>query len=336
MPLVSVVMPARNAGATIARAVASVQSQTLSDWELIAIDDGSKDATRFILIEMAQIDPRIRILRTKGGIVSALNAGLAAATGDYIARLDADDECEPTRLAAQAEFLRLNPDVGLVGSRVTYGGNRATNAGYALHVDWINSVLTSEEILLNRFVESPFAHPSVMFRRHLIEDLGGYRDGDFPEDYELWLRWLDADVRMAKLPESLVIWNDPPGRLSRTDPRYSSEAFYRLKAHWLAEWLKREVEPTRAIWVWGAGRPTRQRVAHLVGKGITVAGYIDIDVKKTAKKVGGVPVVAPDDLPASAESFILGYVGTRGARDLIRADLLQRGRIEGRDFIMCA
>lgn len=336
MPLVSVVMPVRNAAATVARAVTSIQSQTFRDWELVALDDGSKDATRFILIEMAQLDPRIRVLRTKSGIAGALNAGIAAAAGEFIARMDGDDEMMPERLARQAEFLQANPDVGVVGSRVEFGGDPAKAAGYALHVEWVNSLLTSEEITLNRFVESPFAHPSVMFRRHLVDDHGGYRDGDFPEDYELWLRWMDANVKMAKLPETLLTWHDLPGRASRTDPRYSPEAFYKLKAFWLAEWLKREIEPPRTVWVWGAGRPTRQRAAHLSANGVQIAGYVDVDAKKTGKKVGGVPVVAPADLPPREQAFVLGYVGTRGARDLIRSHLLGTGRAEGRDFLMCA
>ena len=336
MPLVSVVLPACNAAATIARAVASIQSQTLRDWELVALDDGSKDATRFILIEMAQLDPRIRVLRTKSGIAGALNAGIAAATGEYIARMDADDESAPERLEKQAAFLAARPDVGVVGCRVEFGGDRARSEGYALHVDWVNSLLTPEEIAANRFVESPFAHPSVMFRRALVEEHGGYRKGDFPEDYELWLRWMDLDVKMAKLPETLFTWHDLPGRLSRTDPRYSPEAFYKLKAHWIAEWLKRELPPERAVWVWGAGRPTRQRAAHLSAEGVKIAGYVDVDAKKTDKKVGGVPVVAPDRLPAKEASFVLGYVGTRGARDYIRSVLVKSGRHEGRDFLMCA
>lgn len=336
MPLVSVVMPARDAAATVARAVASIQSQTLRDWELVALDDGSKDATRFILIEMAQLDPRIRVLRTKSGLAGALNAGIAAATGEFVARMDADDESAPERLAQQAAYLTAHPEIGVVGSRVEFGGDRTKSEGYALHVDWVNSLLTPEEIFVHRFVESPFAHPSVMFRRALVEEHGGYRIGDFPEDYELWLRWLDLDVKMAKLPDTLLTWHDLPGRLSRRDPRYSPEAFYQLKAHWLAEWIKRELPPERAIWIWGAGRPTRQRTAHLATEGVKLAGYIDVDAKKTGKKVGGVPVVSADELPPLAGSFVLGYVGTRGARDQIRAALLKSGRVEGRDFLMCA
>jgi glycosyltransferase involved in cell wall biosynthesis len=336
MPLVSVVMPARDAAATVARAVASIQSQTLRDWELVALDDGSKDATRFILIEMAQLDPRIRVLRTKSGIAGALNAGIAAATGEFVARMDADDEAAPERLEKQAAFLSARPEIGVVGCRVEFGGDRAATEGYALHVDWVNTLLTPEQIAVNRFVESPFAHPSVMFRRALVDEHGGYRQGDFPEDYELWLRWLDLDVKMAKLPETLLTWHDLPGRLSRKDARYSPEAFYRLKAHWIAEWVKRELPTERAIWVWGAGRPTRQRAALLEANGVKIAGYIDVDAKKTGKKVGGVPVVPPEQLPLRETSFVLGYVGTRGARDLIRAALVKSGRSEGRDFLMCA
>lgn len=336
MPLVSVVMPARNAGATVARAVASIQGQTFRDWELVALDDGSKDATRFILIEMAQADPRIRVLRTKSGLAGALNAGVAAAAGEFIARMDADDDSLPERLARQVALLQARPELGVVGCQVEFAGDRAGAEGYALHVDWTNRLLAPEEIERNRFIESPFPHPSVMFRRHLVHDHGGYRDGPFPEDYELWLRWLDAGVRMAKVPEVLLRWHDTPDRLSRTDSRYAPDAFYRLKALWLAEWLKRELDPPRRVWVWGAGRPTRQRVAHLVAQGIAVTGYVDVDRKKTGRRVGGLPVVGPEALPPREESFLLGYVGTRGARDQIRAALARAGRTEGRDFLMCA
>lgn len=344
MPLVSVVMPVHNAAATVARAVASIQGQTLTDWELLAVDDGSTDASQEILFALAANDPRIRVLNiARSGIVGALNAGLAAAASPLVARMDADDESHAARLAEQVNFLKDNPDIGVAGCLVEFGGDRRASAGYALHVDWVNSLVTPEQIMLSRFVEAPFAHPSTMFRRALVEEHGGYREGDFPEDYELWLRWLDLDVRMAKVPLPLFTWHDPPGRLSRTDARYDPEAFFRLKARWLAEWLKRELNPARRVFVWGAGRPTRQRAAHLAAHGVTIAGYIDVDAKKTGKKVGGVPVIAPAELPALAEGaaaadvpFVLGYVSSRGARDLIRAELQRHGYVEGRDFLMCA
>ncbi len=338
--LVSVVLPVRNALATLERAVESVRAQTWLDWEAVVIDDGSTDGSGEWLEARTRSDRRFRVLRcAPRGIVAALDAGVTAARGEYVARMDADDVAHPERLAEQVAFLEgeANRDIGLVGCGVEFGGDRVANAGYALHVDWLNALTTPDAIALNRFVESPFAHPSVMFRRDLVSQHGGYRAGDFPEDYELWLRWLDAGVRMAKVPRVLLTWNDPPTRLSRTDARYDPEAFFRLKAEWVARELGRVVRG-RAVWVWGAGRPTRKRAAYLAAYGVTIAGYVDVDAKKFTPALGGrgVPVIGAEALPPAEAVFVLGYVSKRGAREYIRSVLRARGFEEGRDFLMGA
>lgn len=340
-------LPARNAAGTVARAWESIRRQTFAAWELIAMDDGSADGTSDVLMTVARTDARVRVIRRDHeGLVAALNTGLACARGELIARMDADDEAHPERLAEQVGFLRASEhrDVGLVSCLVEFGGDRSQSAGYALHVDWLNSVVTSEDIALNRFVESPLAHPSVMFRRELLGRHGGYRHGDFPEDYELWLRWMAAGVRMAKVPRVLLTWHDAPARMSRTDARYSPEAFFRVKAEWIAREVKRILAARRAIagapsiFVWGAGRPTRKRAAHLEPHGLRIAGYIDVDPKKTTAALGGTgaPVIGPNAIPPPGEAFVLGYVSSRGAREFIRAALRARGYTEGRDFLMCA
>ena len=339
-PRVSVILPVRNASSTVARAIASVRAQTFSDWELIAVDDGSTDGTREILQELAKVETRLAIIeQAHAGVAMAANAAIAAARGEWVARMDADDEAMPARLAEQVGFLQApeNRGVGVVGSLVEFGGDRAAREGYARHVDWVNSLLTPAAIAVNRFVEAPLANPSVMFRRELVARHGGYRDGDFPEDYELWLRWLDAGVRMAKVPRVLLRWNDPPGRLTCTDARYDAEAFFRVKAEWIARELAR-VADGRKIFVWGAGRHTRKRAAHLTAHGVRVAGYIDVDVKKTGRGLGGtgVPVIGEGALPEPGEIFVLSYVTTRGAREYNRAKLMARGYGEGRDFFLCA
>lgn len=333
-PAISVLLPVRHAADTVAAAVRSVQAQTWPDWELVVVADGADAATLAILQACAAAEPRLRLEVTPPrGIVAALNDGLALCQGEAVARLDADDSMHPERLARQWQCLQADPQTGLVSCQVRYGGS---GAGYAAHVDWINSLHDGDTMALRRFVEAPVAHPSVLFRRELVARHGGYRDGAFPEDYELWLRWLEAGVRFAKVPEALLDWNDPPERLSRRDPRYSVEAFYALKLPYLARWLRARIDPARELWLWGAGRVTRRRFAGLEAAGCRFTGYIDVDAAKLGGQRDGRPVRLADDLPPRATSFVIAGVGNRGAREAILAHLLAHGWREGHDFLLAA
>lgn len=338
---VSVLLPAYNAAATLAAALDSLLAQTIEDFEVVAVDDGSTDATADILAAYAQGDRRVRVLsRPHEGLVPALNAGLGACRGVYVARMDADDRSLPQRLARQAAHLDAHPEVGLVACRVRYGGDPAACGGYARYVDWTNTLRSHEDIALHRFRESPFAHPSVMFRRELAARLGGYRQGTFPEDYELWLRWLAAGVRMEKLEDELLVWNDPPQRLSRTHPAYTVEAFYVMKTGYLAAWLAAHNPRHPEVWVAGAGRTSRKRADLLAAHGVRVSHYLDVDPAKVGHVVHGRPVLDREALPEPGRAFVLCYLagrrGPRGAGDDFAAFASSRGHVMGRDFLLCA
>lgn len=332
--MVSVVMPVRDALASVPAAVGSVLGQSMGDWELVVVDDGSVDGTGEWLRELARGEERVRVVTMEArGIVAALQMGCEMARGRYVARMDADDVMAVDRLERQVGLLEARPEVGVVSCLVEYGGE---GAGYGAHVDWINGLVGSEAMALRRFVEAPVAHPSVMFRRELLEGLGGYREGAFPEDYELWLRWMEAGVRFAKVPEVLLTWNDPPGRLSRTDMRYSVEAFFEMKMGYLAQWLRGEVAPGREVWLCGAGRVTRRRFGALGDHGVRLAGYVDVDPGKVGRVLDGLPVVGLEALPKREGSFLLAGVGTRGVREALAGWLVERGWVEGRDFLLVA
>ena len=164
---VSVVLPYRDSEQSIDECIQSVQAQRLQDWELLAVNDHSSDNSESILRGYADKDDRIKALQTTGkGIVSALNQGIHHSTTPLIARMDADDRMLPERLRAQVDFMERNPRTGLVSCKVEYFSSSSNDTrGYESYVDWTNKLLSHEEISLNRFVESPFAHPSVLLRQ---------------------------------------------------------------------------------------------------------------------------------------------------------------------------
>ncbi len=336
-PKVSVTMPCYNCADTVGRALDSLLGQSLGDFEIVAVDDGSVDETPHILQDYSRRYAQVQWHRIKhSGVVTAANEAIARSDGRYVARMDADDIALPDRLAAQAALLESRADVGLAGCLVRFGGNRSRCAGYAHYVDWTNTLLDHQSISLNRFVEFPVPNPSIMVRRDCLDSFGPYREGDFPEDYELLLRWLEKGVHMAKVPQELLVWNDPPGRLSRTHPKYDMDSFYRIKALYLARWLERNNPHHPEVHVLGAGRTTRKRADMLLEHGVRFAAYYDLDPRKVGHIVHGIPVLHRDRIPPSGQGFCLSYVASRGARDDIAAFLSDRGLEPGRDWLAVA
>lgn len=331
-PAVSVLMPFHNAEATIDAALASIARQRWRDFELLAVDDGSADGSAVRVAALARADRRVRLLSPgRLGLVGALNHGLAAARAPLIARMDADDLMHPDRLGLQAAALAERPELALIACRVAMFPLREVRAGYREYLRWQNDVLTPEDVTASIYVEAPFAHPAVMFRRAAVQALGGYRDGAFPEDYELWLRMHRAGLPMAKLPRVLLAWREGAGRHSRSHPRYGREAFDRLRAEYLA--ADPRLHAGRPLAYWGSGRRTRLRAAHLIERGFPPSAWIDIDPDKIGWPIAGVPVRPPDWLDQAPRPFVLVYVAKHGAREYITPILARLGYRPGDDYL---
>jgi len=329
----SVLLPFYNAESTLSVAIESILTQTYQNFELVLVNNASTDQSLVIAQKFADQDSRVNLIdESKPGIVYALNAGLDQIVTPYIARMDADDVALPTRLEKQVVFLDAYPEIDLVSCLVKYQSTSENTLGYQKYVGWINTLVTSTEIALNKFVESPLAHPSVMFRHSAIQRWGRYKQGHFPEDYELWLRWLQAGAQMAKVPELLLVWNDAPTRLSRTDARYSPKEFYQTKSQYLAQWLKENNTYYPGVWIWGAGKLSRKRARMLAPLGVRIEGFFDVENHQRFE----VPCLHYSKVPPPGKVFIVSYVGNWGARDEIRQYLLNLGYQEGGDFILAS
>ncbi|HZE95491.1 MAG TPA: glycosyltransferase [Planctomycetota bacterium] len=333
MPLVSILMPVFNAAATLPAALRSISSQTLREWELIAVNDGSGDASLEILDRAAQKDRRIRVLSgAHVGHIESLRSATALASAPLLARMDADDVMHPRRLLVQVTRLDSPPHVDVLATRVRSIG--PTGEGMRRYIDWQNGLLSHQDLVTNFFVESPIAHPTVLMRRDIFERAGGYHDPGWAEDFDLWHRMRERGARFEKLPRALLSWRDSDRRLTRTHAMYSEKRFYEAKLYF----FKRHPLCKSPVAVWGAGPTGRDWVRDLLRAGIDVPHVIDIDPKKIGRTIanGRVKVVSPDDALSTRPGLILGAVGSRGARDLIRARLLDQQLAEGRDFLFVA
>ncbi len=337
-PSVSIILPFKDAEETVLDCIRSIKAQTFDYWELIAVNDSSIDGSLQKVTLSAQNDTRIKIYNNKGkGIVDALNTAIWLSVGKFIARMDADDTMHKERLSLQFDFLRNNKDIGLVSSLVTHKGNEKDDfRGYQNYVNWINNLIDPEEISKNRFIESPIAHPSVMFRKELLSLFGNYQKGEFPEDYELWLRFLDKGVKMTKINRHLLTWNDAPNRLSRKDHRYKLHAFQKIKAQYVAKWIAKRVPPRTAIHVWGYGKIARRQARFLRQFGLNIKIAYEVDSQKFRLNEDGTKVIHYERVPAPGTVFILVLIGSGDIRSKITQYLTDRGYLDGENYLFLA
>lgn len=334
--MISVLLPYRNAAATLDEAVTSVRADLGPEDELVLVDDGSTDAGPEIAGRHAASDHRVIRVTTPGrGIVGALERGLDACSGVHVARMDADDVTLPGRFAAQRALLDANATLGAVATRIEAFG--APGPGMERYVAWQNTLLSAADHARAIFIEAPICHPATMLRRAALDAVGGYRAGDFAEDYDLWLRLVAAGWGIAKVPEVLFKWRIHAASLTWNDDRVGFENMRRLRARYLAGRLR--TEAPRSFALWGAGQCGRRLARELEVHGMRPAYFIDIDPKKIGRTARGRAIVAMDagiERARDSALVIVVAVAAAGARDLVRARLDRDGWVEGRDYLCAA
>jgi len=230
MARISVLLPVYNVEPYVAEALASIQSQTFSDIEIVVVDDGSTDGTLRIVEQLASAEPRITVVRRprNQGLSAALNLGLTYCHAPFIARMDGDDIALPTRLEKQLQLLEANPDIALVGCATTaidQGGCLIPGLGIS------RKPITDEAVTRTLLLASPCSH-IWLARREVYDTLSGYREIEVAEDYDFLLRAITAGFRITNLPEPLM--------LIRTRCNNASSRLEQRKAHYYIVKLYRE------------------------------------------------------------------------------------------------
>lgn len=202
-PIVTVLLPVYNGAAYLEEAIKSIQKQSYKNWELLIINDGSKDQTITICHKFTQKDPRIKLIDNKKhlGLIKSLNLGLKLAKGEYVARQDADDFSLPNRIMRQVDFLKKNKEYGLICSTFMV----KTEDGKIIK---ITALPTDDyEIKLSMLFFNPITHGAVMLRKNVLEKNNLQYEGEnlHCEDYGLWVKMI-PHTKFKIIAEPLYQW----------------------------------------------------------------------------------------------------------------------------------
>jgi glycosyltransferase involved in cell wall biosynthesis len=210
------------------QAVHSILSQTHRELELLIIEDPSACSAADFLKDLG--DNRIRHIQNaeRTSLARQLNQGLNAARYDLIARMDADDVAHPGRLQKQGQFLRDHPDVSVLGSHMHIIDDAGKSIGFRRYP------LDHDAILRTMTLYNAMAHPTIMYRRAAVLEVGGYQETN-PEDYDLWSRLAQAGARFANYPEALIDYRVHPDTFKSTKLRDTIRGTLNVKKQY---WMK--------------------------------------------------------------------------------------------------
>ncbi|HEU5476230.1 MAG TPA: glycosyltransferase family 2 protein [Gaiellaceae bacterium] len=326
-PRVSVLLPVRDEEPFLTECLESLSAQTLADFEVVVVDDGSTDGSAAIAEEHARLDSRFRLVRQQpAGMVAASERARAEARAPLLARMDADDVALPERLELQVTAIE-EEGLAAVGGQVEYFP--APTDGMRAYAGWLNSLVTVEAALRDLWVECPLPGPGLTARSELVS----YRDRGWPEDYDLVLRIWEGGGRFRNVDRLVHRWRDHPQRLTRTQRAYTPAAFRRCKVHFLRRTL---LAGGRAAVVWGAGPTGKAFARELLAAGTPLAAFVEVDPRKLGKRIHGAPVVPVERADGFPGSLALGAVAGPEGRARVRELAAGLGLVEGRDFVAVA
>lgn len=264
-PLISVVMPFKNAAPWLAECLKTLQFQSYSRWELIAVDDGSTDESRRIVEKFAAADERISVLTNRGiGIIPALQTGVAKVRGVYVSRMDADDLMPPKKLETLLDAAAENPGA-LITGKVKYFSESRVSEGYLNYEKWLNNCVKNTDFERFMYRECTVASPNWLLPVEVVSELHCFEDLRYPEDYHLILRLYAGGVPFVGVNEITHLWREHPDRTSRNSKYYNQCSFFDLKVDF---WCDVERDPNRTTVIVGAGKKAGHAVRVLKNRNL--------------------------------------------------------------------
>ena len=323
-PLVTLIIPFSHADKALRKTVDSILDQTYSNIEILLIGYDLKSQDAEDEWELLRTDCRIQVISDyQNSFSKALNVGCELSKGSFIAFLDQGNLFHPQKIEKQVSFFNENPETEVVSCLIELQHPGSFPLELYQWVEWCNHIITSGETQLFRFIKPPFIFSTLLFRQELLHQHGLFYDGDFPEEYELFLRWMNVGVKMEKITERLFILSNPSGNLYRVGKRYNLKNSGLLKSMYLYRWLIQNEHPY--IWVWGSKKKIRERTQQLEKMGILVEGYIGSKNRETDEYF----CISSDNF-----NWDVAYIKDQQAYCEIKSFFSRKGKTEGVDYIM--
>ena len=311
-------MPVKNAAAFLHACIDSIITQTEKHWELIAVDDGSTDASYSILKQYADEDRRIKAFRSSGtGIIDALRQSFENSSGSLITRMDADDRMAPDKLEVLKQHLMLHGKGHVATGQVKYFADTNLGDGYARYEKWLNNLTRNGSNFQDIYKECVIPSPCWMVFRDDLIKCEGFEPAIYPEDYDLCFRFYRENLKVIPCDSVLHYWRDHSDRTSRNDENYADNRFLELKIRWFVEL---DLKPEQDLIIWGAGAKGK-RVAKWLQKREIPFRWVCNNPRKVGKHIYNKLLESCNNLGQTESTQYIILVANREEQAMIRQEV---------------
>jgi len=323
--LISIILPAKNAGKFLRQTLESIENQSYSNWECLCVNDHSTDDTERIIKEFSHKNPRFSYLLSQGsGVISALQCGYSHSTGSLISRMDADDLMPEKKLELLQRAL-LDGISNVATGKVEYFN--ALGAGFLRYEDWLNERIYNSDHWDHIYTECVVASPNWLIRRSDFDRCGGFSSEVYPEDYDLIFRLYENKLKVTGVNEVTHLWRDHEHRESRNSEHYKNNGFFRLKVDFFS---KIELETDSTVVLQGAGKKGKEIAKHLIGKQCRFK-WITNNEKKIGKDIYGIKL-QKDTPEITANSKVILAMSSPSELTQVIDSLKRKGLKRNLDF----
>ncbi len=328
-PLVSILIPFKNTSEYLNECLSSILNQSYTHWEVISVDDHSKDDSLEIVEEFSSKDSRIEVFPNSGkGVIAALRTAYAESRGILITRMDSDDIMTPNRLETMVGSLKKNGKGNVAVGQVKYFSSRGISDGYDRYEKWLNRLTAEGKNYDEIYKECVIPSPCWMVHRTDFENCGGFQPDRYPEDYDLTFRFYEKGLNVIPCEQILLLWRDYDHRTSRTSELYAQNYFLDIKLYYF---LKLDYDKSKKLVVWGAGNKGK-KIAKSLQKNSVEFEWICDNPKKIGKDIYGKKMLSFQVLDTMENSQSIITVANENAQQEIRSYFQKKDMFHMADY----